>query len=584
MRAVRLPPTEVQRVLDGADSQSPPEQDNRILLVDDNARQLEALRWQLHGKFDVRTAQDPRTGLDLVRSEGPFSVVVADYAMPEQNGVEFLREVHRIAPDVVNVILTCRTELDVATDALSQGHIFRFLTKPCPGRVLEATVLACLDQHRLITTERLLTEQLNRANEELHVLNETLEQRVAEQTGTIHRVYQFVSAINGLDTLEGIANLTVDMTADILRSEHVVLYLPERRGEMLRAVASIGECDGALFPLEVPKDSPIEAAFAESQFHLLGDPHADPPATPDPHTSAPMPLGYVPLATPNGPVGVLCVTEPTRGACYEEGLKELHAVTEAAAIAIQNQIRREERNESRDATILALAKLAEHRDPETGTHLERVQIYCRLLCETLARTTRYASVIDDSFIASMVRSSPLHDIGKVGIPDRILLKRGPLTDSEFELMKRHAVIGGDTIRALIDQGRTQRFLQMAMEIAYAHHERFDGSGYPFGLEGEEIPLAARIVSVADVYDALTTKRVYKSAMPHEQTVQIIKAGSGGQFDPDVVAAFAARMEEFDRTRARLANDENESGPSATCRTESMSDAFLADEPVTESCT
>jgi len=235
-----------------------------------------------------------------------------------------------------------------------------------------------------------------------------------------------------------------------------------------------------------------------------------------------------------------------------ECLAALRAVAEAAGVALSNQVRRQERDDARDAAILALAKLAEHRDPETGAHLERVQCFCRLTCEALAGSSPYARHITRSFVETIVRSSPLHDIGKVGIPDHILLKPGKLTPEEFEIMKRHAKIGGDTIRALIEQGRRQSFLQMGMEIAYHHHEKWNGSGYPEGLAGEAIPLSARILALADVYDALTTRRVYKPPMPHAEAVRIITEGNGTHFDPTVVAAFLQQAGEFERLAIALA--------------------------------
>jgi putative two-component system response regulator len=228
-----------------------------------------------------------------------------------------------------------------------------------------------------------------------------------------------------------------------------------------------------------------------------------------------------------------------------------------------NQIRREERNEARDATILALAKLAEHRDPETGAHLERVQHYCRLLSRSLAETSRYAALIDNEFVDHIVRSSPLHDIGKVGIPDSVLLKAGRLTVDEFEVMKRHAAIGGDTLRPLVVKGRGQTFLQMGMDIAYCHHEKFDGTGYPRGLAGEAIPLAARILSLADVYDALTSKRVYKEAMSHDEAAFIIRRESAAHFDPDVVNAFNRCESEFRRLAEEMRDQAPAPAPQAS---------------------
>jgi putative two-component system response regulator len=199
----------------------------------------------------------------------------------------------------------------------------------------------------------------------------------------------------------------------------------------------------------------------------------------------------------------------------------------------------------RDLTIFALARLAESRDPETGAHLERIRNYSKILAEQLSMQGPYTGQIDDAFIGDIYRSSPLHDIGKVGIPDAILLKAGRLTREEFEVMKRHTIIGAETLEQAARQAvGCGHFLTMAREVARHHHERFDGSGYPDGLAGDDIPLSARIVSLADVYDALTTRRVYKEAFTPETAWSIIEEGRGTQFDPAVYEAFAARREDF----------------------------------------
>ena len=216
-----------------------------------------------------------------------------------------------------------------------------------------------------------------------------------------------------------------------------------------------------------------------------------------------------------------------------------------------------ELQEARAATILGLAKLAEYRDEGTGSHLERIREYAKRLAEELAKLPKYGHYITQEYIDDIFQSSILHDIGKVGIPDRILLKPGKLTAEEFEIIKRHTTLGGDAICAIESRIQTRSFLVMGKQIAYKHHEKWDGSGYPEGLKGEEIPLSARIVALADVYDALTTKRFYKEAYTHKKSKQIIVDLNGSHFDPEVVDAFLILENEFKRIHDERLKEEIE---------------------------
>jgi putative two-component system response regulator len=260
------------------------------------------------------------------------------------------------------------------------------------------------------------------------------------------------------------------------------------------------------------------------------------------------------MKTESGPVGVLNVTEREQGGEYTPAEIEcLQSIADTAAVAIQNHLRRTELDQSRDATIIALAKLAERRDTNTGHHLERVQHYCRILAETLATAGPYQEQITSEFLDDLTRSAPLHDIGKVAIPDAILLKPGKLTDAEFESMKQHARIGADTLRAVTQTVQNHPFLKMGVEITNYHHEKFDGTGYPEGLAGQDIPLAARILALADTYDAMTTVRPYKPAFPHQEAVEQIHQSRGSHFDPAIVDAFDQSVEQFDEIRSKLAD-------------------------------
>ncbi|MBK8118942.1 MAG: response regulator [Sulfuritalea sp.] len=196
-------------------------------------------------------------------------------------------------------------------------------------------------------------------------------------------------------------------------------------------------------------------------------------------------------------------------------------------------------------SIRALAHLAETRDPETGNHILRTQGYVRLLAMRLRDHPRFAATLDDDYIKMLAQSAPLHDIGKVGIPDAILLKSGKLTADEWEIMKTHARLGSDAIDlAERDIDQPVEFLKLAKEVAHWHHERWDGKGYPDGLAEDAIPVSARLMTIADVFDALISKRVYKDAIPAEEARAIIAAERGRQFDPEVTEAFLSGFAEF----------------------------------------
>ena len=214
-------------------------------------------------------------------------------------------------------------------------------------------------------------------------------------------------------------------------------------------------------------------------------------------------------------------------------------------------------HEARAATILGLAKLAEYRDKGTGTHLERIREYSRLIAEQMSLMKKYQDYITKEYATDIYHSSILHDIGKVGIPDSILLKPGQLTREEFEIIKTHTVLGGKALDSIDSSIDGKSFLTLGREIAYHHHEKWDGSGYPQGLSGESIPLSARIVALADVYDALTTKRFYKEAYQHQEARDMIHGLRGSHFDPDVVDAFIKLERQFRQICMDLQDEEVE---------------------------
>jgi putative two-component system response regulator len=243
---------------------------------------------------------------------------------------------------------------------------------------------------------------------------------------------------------------------------------------------------------------------------------------------------------------------------YSEDLERLVAERTREVVRQTQELARRDHQliAAQSATITALCTLAEMRDNETGNHIHRTRNYVRLLAERLRDHPRFREELNDDTIQLLYISAPLHDIGKVGIPDAILLKPGRLTPAEWEIMKRHAEYGRDAIaQAETRFGETGLFMRYAREIAYGHHERWNGTGYPQGLADDAIPISARLMAVADVYDALISKRVYKPAFPHAQAVEMIASERGQYFDPDIVDAMLAVADEFHCIAQQFRDDE-----------------------------
>lgn len=260
------------------------------------------------------------------------------------------------------------------------------------------------------------------------------------------------------------------------------------------------------------------------------------------------------------------ITKPISPAILKERVKN-HLLLKASREMLerQNEILEErviertaQLGELQDVAMVAMGALAESRDPETGNHIRRTQHYVRVLAQELAKNPKFKEYLTPDVITSLYKSAPLHDIGKVGIEDSILLKPGKLTDEEFDEMKNHTVYGRDAIAAAEKEiDSADNFLKFAKEIAFSHQEKWDGSGYPEGTSGDEIPISARLMAVADVYDALISKRVYKPPFPHEKAVAIILEGKGSHFDPDMVDAFEKVTEQFNEIAKTYKDEEGE---------------------------
>lgn len=233
--------------------------------------------------------------------------------------------------------------------------------------------------------------------------------------------------------------------------------------------------------------------------------------------------------------------------------RELERHNEDLENLVAEKIR--EITDSQMATLVAISNLAEYRDKETGRHIERTSTYCQRLAEALRAGGAYSAEISEAFVRNIFHAAPLHDIGKMGIPDHILNKPGKLTADEFTIMKTHVTIGTETLKNVLGKYPKNMFIRMGLDIAGTHHERWDGKGYPGGIAGEDIPLSGRIMALADVYDALRSRRVYKEGFTHTDSVKIILEGRGTQFDPVVIDAFMSIEKDFAELSEKLKPDE-----------------------------
>jgi response regulator RpfG family c-di-GMP phosphodiesterase len=488
----------------------------KILLVEDAEDVRTSVARMLSRRYEVVAAANARDAIAMFTQSGPFPVVVSDYSMPEIDGIQLLRAVHAHAPDTVGVLFTGINSLDVALAAVHEQGIFRFIAKPCGYETMVNAIDEALAQHELLEQHAVEHECLKFGKEVLSGFNERLESTVARQKSALLRLDEFAAQLCNAGDLREIVRVTAQAASDILggRGVHVPLW----------------DSDAGTGGVEAGAGPEMSTQFFAQD-----------------------------LVMRDGKVGEIVIDLLAPGRTGLGGFERslLASIASSAAVAARHEFRRRERDHAQHATIIALARLAEQRDNETGQHLERVAAYCRMLAENLRADGLHAGVITDAWIEDLERSSALHDIGKVGIPDSILLKPGKLTAEEWEIMKTHAELGGRTIESVLNEIGSQDFLVMGRDIAWCHHEKWDGSGYPRGMVGSEIPLSARILALADVYDALTSVRPYKAAWPHEEAVAWIKDRGGAHFDPDVVAAFMQSQSRANAIRHELRDKPDE---------------------------
>jgi PAS domain S-box-containing protein len=448
----------------------------QVLLVDDEPLVLSSYARTLRNiDADILLAEGPAEGLKVLESK-KVDVVIADYRMPGMNGDEFLEIVCRRWPETVRVLNTAYANTDVVEEVVRRGGIFRFLTKPCDSEKLRGAVVDALTQRRRM---RETASQSKKLQLDLHSFRKI-----------------FHSALDPM--------MVADLDGRLVEvNEAFVRSMGMSREEALERRPTITSSWGSSqLWSEIRTSLHREGHWSDEVHHEEEDRYA---------------------------LLSVSVVNDDDGQPYA-----------LAAIEKDVTARRQWEQQSRAAqyeVIFALAKLAEYRDPETGAHLDRLCRYSQVLTQHLARMPKYAMIIDEAYIEGIYASSPLHDIGKVGIPDAVLLKPGKLTDEEWRVMRLHTSIGAEVLSAAGHSLSQKNWLAMARVIALQHHEKFDGTGYPNGLKGDDIDLSARIVALVDAYDAITSRRVYKPALSHEEARKRIVESCGTHFDPGVVQAF-----------------------------------------------
>ena len=512
-----------------------------ILVVEDDAELRFILLAHLRASgFEVFEAVDGVKAVELATDKLP-DVVLMDIGLPVMDGIAATRALKSDGrtSSIPVIMLTARTRTEDIVKGLEAGAQ-EYLLKPFDVAELLARVRTV---HRLA-----------RAHKDLDRLNMRLEAEVDTKTRRLQLLYEFMRDLNHADSRDEILDLLIRCVEQTTGARRISLFLTDATGENLVCERAVGIEPSIAERLHVKKVEGITGQVFQSGKTFVAKTYgAAAPAAREyaRDTFLSTPLISTSLETQDGVLGVLNVTEKSDSTTFcEDEIECIRSVAGAAAIALANVTRRVRLQQSVRVLLQTVGRLAEYRDEETTQHIERVSTMARILARELHREGPYASMVTDDFIESLVQAAPMHDIGKVGISDDILTKPGKLTDEEFQIMKTHTDIGRRVLSQALDPAHPVPLLRMCIDIAYCHHERFDGTGYPRRIAGDRIPLAARIIALVDAYDAITSRRRYKEAKSHEQAVEIIRSEAGKHFDPVLVAAFLQCDEQFEEVRAR----------------------------------
>lgn len=514
-----------------------------ILIVEDEPELRFILNAHLKASgFEVIEASDGRTAFEIATQRRP-DLILMDVGLPVLDGIETSRalKAQDSTAHIPIIMLTARsTSQDVirGLDAGAQEYLF----KPFDVAELLARVRSV---HRLAVARR-----------DLDDLNSHLEAEVENKTRRLRLLYEFMRDLNGAGTQDDILDLLIRCVEQTIGAKRISLFLLDASGQNLVCERAVGIEQSAARKFSIKSMEGVTGqVFRTGKTYsgrALGRGIASEPVY-EKDAFVSTPLVSTSLKTQEGVIGVLNVTERTESAAFtQEEIDCIRSVADAAAIALDNMRRRMRLQQSVKVLLNTVGRLAEYRDEETTRHIERVSMFARVLADHL-RESAYANQINAEFLDNLVQAAPLHDIGKVGIPDDILTKPGKLTDEEFNIMKTHTDIGRRVLSEAVDPTHAVPLLQMCIDIAYCHHERWDGKGYPRRVKEEQIPLAARIIALVDAYDAITSHRRYKKAKPHEEAVDIIRSETGKHFDPVIVESFLECEAAFNEVHMRFAD-------------------------------
>jgi len=507
-----------------------------VVISDDNRVRHDVRKMAAGEDYEIVESRFSAALTTLSAAAAPAMIVIDPPEVAAANGfVRRIRQDPRNATAVVVVTLTDLNERDVA--ALTEAGVDLVIDRnDIPqGHLDQAASLA-----RLHVRLSAWAGPVGRGDEQSRVLSLLLE---------------FSHSLNEAFTLNAVLARTATAATELTGCRKAAIMLADERGTGLTLGAEVG-----LSPAEIAfvTDGLAVSVLADKKSIVFNVP-AD-GSRPNPAEAGAVRLGRPavvhPLTAAAASVGVLWIADRSDGEPLDAQILEyLDQLCNMSAAAIADALSRKARDQAQDSIVAALGKLAEYRDDNTGHHVERVTRYSLLLAEQLRAEAGLHFQIDEQFIRDLRRSVPLHDIGKVGIPDEVLLKPADLTLQQRSIMRTHVKIGVETIRSVAQCVPGADYLRMAEDIAASHHEWYNGSGYPAGLKGRAIPLAARIVAIADVYDALTTRRPYKLPYSHEESVAIICKASGTQFDPDLITAFRQIESKFAMLAAQLSDDD-----------------------------